>query len=54
MPGEYVVLDSDRVNCRQGRCRSGFCWSIFPAKVSKITRGDSPSSYWVKRSEALF
>ena len=27
-PGKYVVLYSDRVNCRQRRCPSGSCWSI--------------------------
>lgn len=52
-PGKYVVLDSDRVNCRQTRCRTGSCWSISPAKVSKVTRGNSTSPYAVKHPEAL-
>jgi hypothetical protein len=53
MPGKYVVLDSDRVNCRQGRCRWGFCWVDLSSEVSKVTRGDSTSPYYIKHPQAL-
>ena len=35
MPGKYVVLDADRVNCRQGRCRWDSAGSIFPARCRR-------------------
>ena len=53
MPGKYVVLDADRVNCRQGRCRWGFCWVGLPSEVPKVTCGDSTSPYYVKHPQAL-
>ena len=36
MPGKYVMLDADRVNCRQGRCRRSHVETA-PARITSST-----------------